>query len=64
MAHLSVRYPWRQNAEWSFKAIGADWADQRPLTVDFHREFTAAVGLFYPNRNALDEMVTSGHPSS
>jgi hypothetical protein len=46
MAHVSVRYPWRENAEWSFKEIGADWADQESLIVDSHREFLAAVGLF------------------
>jgi hypothetical protein len=46
MAHVSVRYPWRQNAEWSFKEIGADWTDRRAFAVDFHREFLIALGLF------------------
>jgi hypothetical protein len=45
MAHVSVRYPWRENAEWSFKDVGASWADQESLIVDFHREFCAVVGL-------------------
>jgi hypothetical protein len=46
MAYVSVRYPWRKNAEWSFKEIGADWADPESSTVDFHEEFRAGVGLF------------------
>jgi hypothetical protein len=46
MAHVSVRYPWRENAEWSFKGIGTDWGDQESLIVDFEREFLALVGLF------------------
>jgi len=45
MAHVSVRYPWRENAEWSFKEIGADWTDQEPFGIDFDREFLVAVGL-------------------
>jgi hypothetical protein len=46
MAHVSVRYPWRENAEWSFKGIGADCTDQESLTIDLKREFLVAVGLF------------------
>jgi hypothetical protein len=46
MAHVSVRYPWRENAEWSFKEIGADCADQQSLIVDSHRELLVPVGLF------------------
>jgi hypothetical protein len=45
MAHVSVLYPWRQNAEWSFKEIGADWTGRQALTVDFDREIGSAVGL-------------------
>jgi hypothetical protein len=46
MAHFSVRYPWRENAEWSFKEIDADCADRQPLVIDFHGEFLFAVGVF------------------
>src|SRR5258708_32769920 len=33
MAHVSVRYPWRQNAEWSFKEIGAAWPISNPWSL-------------------------------
>jgi hypothetical protein len=46
MAHVSVRYPWRENAEWSFKEIDADCADPQPLIIDFHGEFLMLVGVF------------------
>jgi hypothetical protein len=46
MAHVSVRYPWRQNAEWSFKEIGASRVDQETLIVVFYGEFRSSMGLF------------------
>jgi hypothetical protein len=63
MAHVSVRYPWRENAEWSFKRIGASSTDQLSLIVDFTEESRGLVGTLLTEPQCTTPMVTKGQMS-